>query len=65
VAANLPADVATVIVADCLKALNADAGFIGTVADDGRTIEGLAETSHDEGATWELDFEITYRKVGP
>jgi hypothetical protein len=39
--------------------------FTGTFAEDGRTIEGAAETSHDEGATWELDFEITYRKVCP
>ena len=38
--------------------------FTGTFADDGRTIEGAAENSYDEGATWELDFEITYRKAG-
>jgi hypothetical protein len=38
--------------------------FTGTFSDDGRTIEGAAEISHDEGATWELDFEITYRKAG-
>jgi hypothetical protein len=37
--------------------------FTGTFGDDGRTIRGAAETSHDDGATWELDFEITYRKV--
>jgi hypothetical protein len=37
--------------------------FTGTFADDARTIRGAFETSHDDGATWELDFEITYRKV--
>jgi hypothetical protein len=38
--------------------------FSGAFDDDGRTIRGAFETSHDDGATWELDFEITYRKVG-
>ena len=46
--ANLPADVATVIVADCLEVLNADAGYVGTVGTDGQTIEvaRVTEFSH-------------------
>jgi hypothetical protein len=35
--------------------------FAGTFSDDGRTIDGRWETSPD-GANWELDFPITYRK---
>jgi hypothetical protein len=38
--------------------------FTGRFGDGGRTIRGAAENSHDGGATWELDFEITYTKVG-
>jgi hypothetical protein len=37
--------------------------FNGTFADDGRTIRGRFENSHDDGATWERDFDITYTKV--
>ena len=36
--------------------------FVGVFGDDGRTIEGRWETSPD-GAAWELDFPITYRKL--
>ena len=36
--------------------------FVGVFGDDGRTIDGRWETSPD-GAAWELDFPITYRKV--
>jgi len=36
--------------------------FIGVFRDDGRTIDGRWESSPD-GAAWELDFPITYRKV--
>ena len=35
--------------------------FIGLFGDDGRTIEGKWESSPD-GAVWELDFPITYRR---
>ena len=35
--------------------------YVGTVSDDGRTIEGTWEISHD-GTTWEKDFDLTYRK---
>ena len=35
----------------------------GTFSEDGRRIEGDWETSNDEGATWEVDFHLTYTKV--
>jgi hypothetical protein len=37
--------------------------FVGEFGADGRIISGRWETSTD-GATWELDFDLTYRKVG-
>jgi hypothetical protein len=37
--------------------------FTGTFDDDGSTIRGRWETSHD-GTTWEHDFDLTYTKVG-
>ena len=36
--------------------------FTGTFSDDGKTIEGRWEISHD-GSTWETDFEMTYTKI--
>jgi len=30
---------------------------------DGDTIEGRWETSHNGGATWELDFGLRYSRV--
>lgn len=36
--------------------------FTGTFADDGDTIRGRWEKSGD-GANWQLDFELTYRRV--
>jgi hypothetical protein len=36
--------------------------FVGEFRDGGRTIDGRWESSPD-GATWELDFPITYRKL--
>ncbi len=36
--------------------------FVGVFRDDGRTIDGRWESSPD-GAGWELDFPITYRRV--
>ena len=36
--------------------------FVGVFGDNGRTIDGRWETSPD-GAAWELDFPITYRKL--
>lgn len=37
--------------------------YAGRFGDDGRTIEGRWEISHDDGATWETDFGVTFRKV--
>jgi hypothetical protein len=37
--------------------------FNGTFSDDGRVITARWESSED-GANWELDFELTYTKVG-
>ena len=36
---NLLAEVATVIVAECLEALDADAGFVATLSEDRQTLE--------------------------
>ena len=36
--------------------------FRGTFADQGRTISGRWEKATD-GSTWEIDFELTYRRV--
>lgn len=32
--------------------------YVGTISDDGRSVEGRWEQSHDDGATWEPDFEV-------
>lgn len=37
--------------------------FEGTFSADGRSITGRAEKSVD-GVRWELDFELTYTRVG-
>ena len=37
--------------------------FEGRFSHDGRTIEGAWEISHDEGATWELDFRLLFTKT--
>jgi hypothetical protein len=37
--------------------------FEGRFEDDGRTIRGAWETSHDGGATWEHDFDLTYTRI--
>jgi hypothetical protein len=36
--------------------------YTGTISPDGSTIDGRWERSTD-GATWELDFGLTYRRV--
>jgi len=36
--------------------------YTGRFTDDGQTIEGAWEIAHD-GATWEHDFDLTYRKL--
>ena len=38
--------------------------FRGELSDDGTTIAGTWEISHDEGATWEVDFPVTYERRG-
>jgi hypothetical protein len=35
-----------------------------TLSDDGNAINGQAELSTDDGATWEPDLAITYRRTG-
>ena len=37
--------------------------FTGTFGPDGSTITGRAERSEDDGASWELDLELTYRRL--
>lgn len=37
--------------------------FEGKVSEDGNTITGKGEMSHDGGDTWEHDFSITYTRV--
>jgi hypothetical protein len=36
--------------------------FIGTISDDGNTIDGRWESS-DDGSAWELDFGLIYRRA--
>lgn len=38
--------------------------YVGTISTDGSRIEGRWETSHDEGASWEVDFGLSYTRVG-
>jgi hypothetical protein len=38
--------------------------FTGTLSDDGNAINGVVELSRDDGATWEPDLAITYRRTG-
>ena len=37
--------------------------FLGTFTADGNTIDSRWESSQDGGATWELDFELTFRRA--
>jgi hypothetical protein len=37
--------------------------YTGAFSADGRTIEGRWQTSRDDGATWEHDFDLTYRRI--
>ena len=36
--------------------------YTGAFSADGRTIEGRWEKSDDGDASWELDFELSYRR---
>jgi hypothetical protein len=38
--------------------------FEGRFSDDGTSIDARWETSEDEGATWGLDFTMTYHRIG-
>jgi hypothetical protein len=37
--------------------------FSGTFSEDGNRIDGRWEASHDEGATWDEDFDVVYTRV--
>jgi len=37
--------------------------FVGRFSEDGKTIEGRWEIAED-GSTWDVDFDLTYRRVG-
>jgi hypothetical protein len=37
--------------------------YTGTFSADGDRIDGRWEVSHDEGATWEKDFDLVYARV--
>jgi hypothetical protein len=39
--------------------------FTGELSSDNTAIIGRAERSEDGGATWELDLELTYRRLEP
>ncbi|WP_189185735.1 hypothetical protein [Streptomyces albiflavescens] len=36
--------------------------FTGRLSDDGNTIHGIWEISHDGSSTWDQDFTLTYRR---
>ena len=36
--------------------------YIGTIADDGRSVDGRWEQSHDGGETWEPDFGLRFER---
>ncbi len=36
--------------------------FVGAIADDGRSVDGRWEQSHDGGQTWELDFGLRFER---
>lgn len=37
--------------------------FDARLSDDGRRIDGAWSKSHDDGRTWEHDFDVTYERV--
>jgi hypothetical protein len=43
--------------------LNFAQRYTGTFGDEGRTITGRWELSHDGGASWEHDFDLGCRKI--
>jgi len=36
--------------------------YVGTMADDGRSVDGRWEQSHDGGQTWDLDFGLRFER---
>lgn len=38
--------------------------FTGTFSGGDNTIEGVEELSRDDGATWDRDLQIAYRRIG-
>jgi hypothetical protein len=54
--------------ADTWRFWNDTAGFsqrfTGRLSDDDNAINGEGELSRDDGATWENDLAITYRRIG-
>jgi hypothetical protein len=42
--------------------LNFHQRYTGEFSEDGNTIDGRWEISHDDGATWKLDFGLVYRR---
>jgi hypothetical protein len=37
--------------------------YTGRFSEDGAAIDGRWETSHNDGATWERDFDLNYRRI--
>jgi hypothetical protein len=37
--------------------------YTGAFSADGNTIDGGWESSHDDGATWQRDFDLVYRRA--
>jgi hypothetical protein len=36
--------------------------FVGSIADDGRSVEGAWEQSHDGGSSWGHDFGLRFER---
>ena len=36
--------------------------FVGSLSDDGRSLDGRWEQSHDGGRTWEPDFVLRFER---
>lgn len=36
--------------------------YVGVISDDGRSVDGRWEQSHDGGSTWELDFGLRFER---
>ncbi len=38
--------------------------YVGTIAEDGNRIEGTWQTSYADGQSWQVDFALSYTRVG-